>query len=230
MAVTGQLEKMKLMAYSNPDLSDDSFVGEYNAMINPETYTLDYRIEYQEGQGQGTSSSQQRFTVKRPEEFAFEFLFDSSGIIDGNPRDDVYDEVNTFRDLLTKYEGDVHEPKHFKLIWGNTMFKGRCTALNIAFKLFAPNGLPIRAVCKATFKGSVEDNLRVARERASSPDLSHVRIIKKGETLPWLCYKIYGDSRHYIQVAKVNKLANFRNIPEGEAIYFPPIAKNGATI
>jgi hypothetical protein len=223
MAEAGKLEKMKVMAYSNPDLGDDSFVGDFTAMMNPETYTLDYKVEYQDGQGQGTSGSQQRFTVTKPEEFSFEFLFDNTGIIDGNPRENLHDELKEFRDLLVGYEGATHEPKHFKLIWGTTLFKGRCTALSIGYKLFNPDGTPIRATCKVTFKGSVEENLRVAQENASSPDLTHYHRVQAGETLPLLCYKIYGDSRYYLQIATVNNLTNFRRLKEGEELFFPPI-------
>lgn len=226
MADTGKLEKMQIIAYSNADLSEDARVGEpFVAMINPESYALDYKVEYNEGQGQGTSASQQRFTVKKPEELTFEFLFDNTGIIDGKPRNNITNEVNTFRDLLVKYEGNAHEPKHFKLVWGDVLFKGRCTALNITYKLFNPDGTPIRAVCKVSFKGSLEENLRAAQERRSSPDLTHYRKVKKGDTLPLLCYRIYGDSKYYMQVAAVNKLNNFRNIREGEDLFFPPVAK-----
>jgi nucleoid-associated protein YgaU len=41
-----------------------------------------------------------------------------------------------------------------------------------------------------------------------------------------LCYKIYGSSNYYLQVAKVNKLSSFRNISPGDEIIFPPIKKN----
>jgi hypothetical protein len=225
MAESGKLEKMRIMAYSDPDLGDDSFIADFTAMMNPETYSLDYKVEYQEGQGQGTSGAQQRFTVKKPEEFSFEFLFDNTGIIDGKPRENLTDELKTFRDLLVGYEGSTHEPKHFKLVWGGTLFKGRCTALSIAYKLFNPDGTPIRATCKVTFKGSVEENLRVATENAQSPDLTHYHRVKAGETLPLLCYHIYGDSRYYIAVAQVNKLLNFRKLKEGDEIYFPPLDK-----
>jgi len=224
MAITGKLEKMKIRAYSDPDLGDDSFIDEFTAMMNPETYSLDYKIEYQDGQGQGTSASQQRFTVTKPEEFSFEFLFDNTGIVDGNPRGDLVDELKTFRDLLVGYEGDVHEPKHFKLIWGGTLFKGRCTALSIAYKLFNPDGTPIRATCKVTFKGSIEENLRVAQENASSPDLTHYHRAQAGETLPLLCYRVYGDSGYYLAVARVNKLVNFRKLTDGDELFFPPLA------
>ena len=225
MATSGKLEKMRIQAFTNPDLSDDSLAGEFTAMINPETYALDYKVEYQEGQGQGSSGSQQKFTVKKPEEFSFEFLFDNTGIIDGKPRENIHDELTEFRDLLVGYEGEVHEPKHFKLIWGTALFKGRCTALNISYKLFNPDGSPIRAVCKATFKGSVEENLRVAQEGTESSDLTHHRKVKLGDTLPWLCYQIYGDSSYYLQIARVNELTNFRKLTEGAELLFPPIDK-----
>ena len=77
-----------------------------------------------------------------------------------------------------------------------------------------------------TFSGSVEDNLRTAEERNESPDMTHYRLIKSGDTLPMLCYKIYGSSNYYLQVAKVNKLSSFRNISPGDEIIFPPIKKN----
>ena len=50
------------------------------------------------------------------------------------------------------------------LVLGTLLFKGRCTALNIAYKLFNPDGAPIRAICKVTFKEMKEEKLRVAQE------------------------------------------------------------------
>jgi nucleoid-associated protein YgaU len=105
------------------------------------------------------------------------------------------------------------------------LFKGRCTGLNIAYKLFNPDGAPIRAICKVTFKEFKEENLRVAEENNQSPDLTHYRVVKKGDTLPLLCFLIYGDSRHYLEVARANKLVNFRNLTVGEELSFPPFDK-----
>jgi phage tail protein X len=186
-------------------------------------------VEYQESQGQGTSTAQQRFTVKKPEEISFELLIDGTGILDGKPRSDGGDisaDITKLRDLLLKYEGDIHEPKHFQVVWGTGLYKGRCTGLNISYKLFNPGGKPIRAVCKVTFKGSVEDNLRTAEERRSSPDLTHYRVVQQGDTLPLMCYRIYGSSAYYLQVARVNGLTNLRNLQPGTELFFPPIEKN----
>lgn len=225
MPESGKLEKMLIIAYKDASLSDDKKIGSYTAMMNPDSYTLDYKIEYNEEQGQGTSSAQQRYKLTKPEEMSFEFLFDNTGIIDEKPRSDIHQEITTFRDLLVKYEGEIHEPKHFKLAWGTILFKGRLTSLNIAFKLFKPDGTPIRAVAKATFKGSIEENLRVAKEDAKSPDLTHLRLVNAGDTLPMMCYRIYGDPRYYLEVASVNGLDQFRKLEPGMELLFPPLEK-----
>ncbi|XZF12938.1 CIS tube protein [Chitinophagaceae bacterium MMS25-I14] len=220
------LEKVMILPYNNPDYADMHLTGPpFIAMMNPESYSLEYKVEFTEGQGHGTSAAQQRFNVKRPDEMQFEFLFDATGIIDGLPRPTVFPEVELFKKMLLDYDSQSHEPKHFKLVWGLFIFKGRCNSLTINYKLFSPEGLPIRAVCKAGFKGSVEEILRVATENPQSPDLTHYRIVKQGDTLPLMCYQVYGDSKYYLQVARVNQLSNFRDIEPGTEIFFPPITK-----
>ncbi|HPF52255.1 MAG TPA: hypothetical protein PK335_11805, partial [Draconibacterium sp.] len=83
----------------------------------------------------------------------------------------------------------------------------------------------LRASARAKFKGFIEDNLRVALENNSSPDLTHVRMVNEGDTLPLMTYRIYGDSKYYLEVARVNKLTNFRKLKVGQKIFFPPIEK-----
>jgi nucleoid-associated protein YgaU len=85
---------------------------------------------------------------------------------------------------------------------------------------------PLRATARAKFKGFVEDNLRVAMENNSSPDLTHVREVKKGDTLPLMTFRIYGDSKYYLEVAKANNITNFRKLEVGQRIFFPPIEKS----
>jgi len=220
----GQFEKLKIYAFSDPGCENQ--VGEpFVAMMNPENYTQEIKMEFENGQGQGTSGSQPRFKLKPPEELSFEILFDCTGIIDHNPRSDISQEIADFKQFLMGYEGEIHQPKFFRFVWGTSLMKGICVLLNIAYKLFSPNGKPISAICKVSIRELKEDELRVAEERASSPDLTHYRTVKKGDTLPLMCYRIYGHSRYYLQVAQVNKLSNFRELQPGLEIFFPPIEK-----
>lgn len=227
----GELKKMKIYAYTDVDLEEDHLAemdgleNPYTALINPEGYTVDLKYEFQSEQGLGTTGADQKFIARKPKEMAFEFLFDNTGIIDGAPKENVAAEVENFRKFLMDYDGNAHQPRFFKFAWGTDLFKGRCASLNIAYKLFNPDGSPIRAICKVTLKEATDEELRVREQNDSSPDLTHYRRIKEGESLPWMCYRIYGDSRYYIEVARVNKLSNFRYLPPGTELFFPPLEK-----
>ena len=76
-----------------------------------------------------------------------------------------------------------------------------------------------------TIVGPSGEKLRVAQEDNHSPDLTHYRIVKKGDTLPMMCFLVYGDARYYLQVARANKLINFRKLNIGDELFFPPFAK-----
>jgi LysM repeat protein len=65
-----------------------------------------------------------------------------------------------------------------------------------------------------------EEALRANR---SSPDLSHKVMVKAGDTLPLLCYRIYRDSSWYRDVARINNLDDFRDLKPGTRLVFPPL-------
>lgn len=220
----GKFEKLKIYAYSDPGCEKQ--VGEpFTVMMNPENYTQEIKMEFENGQGQGTSGSQPRFKLKPPEELSFEVLFDNTGIIDKTPRKNIADDIKNFKQFLMGYDGNIHQPKFFKFVWGTSLMKGICVLLNISYKLFNPDGTPIRAICKVSIRELKEEERRVVEERNSSPDLTHYRTVKKGDTLPLMCYHIYGHSKYYWQVAKVNGLSNFRELQPGNELFFPPLEK-----
>lgn len=227
----GELMKMRIFAYNNVDLADNHLsnipgvANPYSALINPESYVVDIKYEFQGEQGHGATSSPMKFVRKDPEDMAFEFLFDNTGIIDGVPKPSIDEDITNFKKLLVEYDGDSHQPRYFKFAWGSSMFKGRCMQLTINYKLFNADGSAIRAICKVALKQAKEDELSALEANDQSPDLTHYRVVKKGDTLPLLCYNIYGDSSYYLQVARVNKLQNFRNLQTGASIFFPPFDK-----
>lgn len=231
MAQPGTHGKMLILAFADSKAAESGGVAEaddrFEALINPENYSLSYKLKFEGAQGHGTSGAQLKYAYTEPAEMAFEFLFDNTGIIDGRPRDSVADDLKRFKEVVIDYKGDAHEPRHFKLVWGeNSIFKGRVTAVDIAYKLFRADGTPIRATAKVTFKSSIEEEKRAAKEDRHSPDLTHVRRVKLGDTLPLMCQAIYGDPRYYLQVAERNGLTDFRRLVPGTVLRFPPVAKN----
>jgi nucleoid-associated protein YgaU len=225
--MTGELEKLKVAAYSDPEFNNKIADGEFSTLMNPEKYTYHYKIETDKAQASGTSAVSPKFSKKLPENLELDFLFDRSGVINGykSTPDGIITDIEKFKKVILDYNGDEHKPNYLIISWGTLLFKGSLTEMNIEFKLFKPDGTPIRAVAKAKFQGFVEDNLRAAKENNKSPDLTHYRTVKEGDTLPLMSYHIYGDSKYYLEVAKVNNIVNFRKLKTGQQLFFPPLQK-----
>lgn len=228
-----QVNKMMVTAHAASDCSD-SPIATYTAQVNPDSYTHRFALEINTDQAPGTSGTEAKSSKTLPEEISFQFLFDSTGVISNShtgiaivdpmaTTPDIVSELEIFRGVMLTYNGEIHQPNYVKLVWGTFLFKGKLKSLDIEYKVFKPDGTPIRAFAKATFIGTMDDTYRVAAEGAESPDITHLVTVTDSDTLPLLCYKIYGDSGYYTAVAKANNLTSFRNIPAGTQLYFPPI-------
>jgi len=237
--MSSELTKVKITAYKSSGFEENKKIsaGEFTALVNPEGYNRSYKIKYKEQQASGTKSQQMKFDKVEPEDIDLEFLFDKTGALPGTfkskndsgiqqeSKDGVWPDIEQFKKVVYDYKGEIHQPPYLIIQWGELLFKCVLKEMTINFKLFRADGTPLRAVVKAKFTSTVENGLRVRQEAKSSPDITHVRIVKAGDTLPMLAYEIYEDPAYYIQVAKANNLFNFRNLEPGTKIFFPPIEK-----
>jgi hypothetical protein len=237
MPSLGQLHKLKLEAFSKPDFATGR-IGEFTAQVNPESYAITHTIEYNEQQPQGTSGAPLPYVRSCPQSMEFEFIFDGSGVIPKNgipfgstipglaEKPNIIEAIVEFKKIVYDYIGNTHETPYVKIYWGTLLFKCRLTNLVITYKLFNADGTPIRAIAKCTFNGSITDNLRLALiENRKSPDLTHLRTVQQGDTLPLMTYRIYDDESLYLEIARVNNLTNFRELKPGTQLFFPPIDK-----
>jgi hypothetical protein len=236
--MSGELIKLRIKAYKDEQFTEEVGDGEFKTLLNPEQYKFNYKIDQNEDQASGTSAASPRFNKALPEDLELEFVFDRTGVLvdygksgsadDNTFRDEgngIIDDIEQFKKVIFDYNGDEHKPNYLIISWGTLLFKGTLSEMDITYKLFKPDGTPLRATARAKFKGFVEDNLRVAKENNSSPDLTHIREVKEGDTLPLMTFRIYGDSKYYLEVAKVNRITNFRKLTVGQKIFFPPIEK-----
>jgi nucleoid-associated protein YgaU len=228
--MSGELTKLLIKAYSDVKYSSAVAEGEFKTLVNPENYSSKYKIEQSKDQAQGTSASAPKFKKALPEDLNLEFLFDGTGVFSkaggGGSNNGIINDIEKFKHVVCNYNGDKHQPNYLIISWGALLFKGKLTELEITYKLFKPDGTPLRAVAKARFQGAIEDKLRVAKENNTSPDLTHIRIVKAGDKLPLMAFQIYGDPKYYLEVARINKITNFRNVKTGQKIFFPPLQKS----
>jgi hypothetical protein len=221
-ATPGELTKFRVEAHDKPDYSDKA-VETYEAYVNPAEVTVAFEVDYNSSQGSGTTDSRKEFHKVKPADLTINFFIDGTGA-NGN-KVSVKSEIDKFN-KVTGYDGKIHRTRYLLVAYGDMEIK-RCVlkSTSVVYKLFKPNGIPLRAVITAVFTGNADDQTRVAAAKDESPDLTHVRVVTAGDTLPGLCYKIYEDTRYYLDVAQANGLDDFRNLVPGTRIFFPPLEK-----
>ena len=135
---SGKLAKMTIQAFlpPNPDGTMDLSEAEedkYTVLVNPETYSVSYRVNYERAPAIGNTSSEAKYANTSPPTLNFEFLFDGTGVIpmssgplDGVPiagaiagaitnlldgeEDDVMAQLRKFIRVM-EYSGEEHQPR-----------------------------------------------------------------------------------------------------------------------
>lgn len=133
--------------------------------------------------------------------------------------------ISEFFRITGTVKGDSHQPNYLQINWGAFEFRGVLESATVNYKLFNSSGLPIRATLSASFVESISKEEEALAQKTKSADLTHYRIVKEGDTLLLIAQRVYGDSSYYIELAKINRLANFRQLKVGQRIIHPPIDK-----
>ena len=144
-------------------------------------------------------------------------------------RRSVGDQVKAFLRTCYDVRSDTHEPARLRLTWDKGVlganFECRLQSVDVHYTSFDRDGSPLRAELSAVFVEAVDPSKKAAMARLSSPDLTHRRVVVAGDTLPLLCDEIYGSAAHYLRVAEVNGLDDFRMLKPGQELSFPPFAR-----
>lgn len=241
----GSIQKLTIDTYKDSSYSNKINSNAFTVLINPTGFSLTRKNELNQDTSMGSSESNLKFNKALPSELKLEFLFDGTGVAkassgSGIPNKKIKDVLNKI-DFFSKkavsdqladfyvatgdYDGTIHKPYNVEITWGEFQYKGMLSEFTIDYKMFNNDGTPLRALGKATFNGSVSQELEALRVKKNSPDLTHKRTVLAGDTLPLMTEKIYGDSKYYLEVAKVNNLINFRQLIPGQELFFPPIEK-----
>jgi len=236
---SGKLEKIKINGYE--DINHGGAVKKFEAFINPDEFTINYSSNIDHTSAVGQTGTAGNFLSATPMELSLKFYLDgtkASGNLKSAGGSDisVADKITEFYEACG-YNPQRHRPRYVEIIWGKLslmrfnpeVFHGCLKTASINYKLFKSDGTPIRAIINASFVEAIPAAKRDSAAKASSPDLTHVRIVNEGDTLPAMAQKIYGDFNYYLEVAKVNGLTDFRNLQPGTKIFFPPFDKKVKT-
>jgi hypothetical protein len=219
--------KIVIEAYKDREMTGKA-VGSFTLPVNPEQYSQVFQVKYDAKVAPGGQGVEEKFMSSGPEELKLDFLFDGTDTIYGYAQagKSVPQQIQEFKEVVYDLSGDIHQPRFLKVMGMGVAFPCVLTELQLNYTLFKPDGIPLRAKASATFLNFREVRRRVAEEGKSSPDLTHFREVKQGDTLPLMVFNIYKDPKYYLEVARVNGLTNFRKMATGQGIIFPPLEKN----
>lgn len=191
------------------------------AQFNPESFTVNNEIEFgPEEPAHGDDGEEAKFKSIKPRNFAFDFLLDGTGST--GVKIDVSAQLNLFRQTIG-FSGNIHRPLILVISWGTFIATCVLESYAVTYKLFRPNGTPLRANLSATFREHRPKQLKEKVKNLSSPDIMHTHLVLGGEHLSWITHKIYKDPAYYYQVAEQNQLNTVRHLKPGETIMLPPL-------
>jgi hypothetical protein len=236
---SGQIQKLKIHAYSDSTYPAGQEVATFEVQVNPETITRKMSVTYAEDSNPGEGQQAIYFNTN-PEEFRIDILLDATGVVKdagllniavANPfaalgdENDITRKVTDLKNCLYYVAGDTHRPYFVKIFYGtdDLTFQGAMTSLDIDYKLFTPDGKPLRAIAHLTLRSSIDPAAAAAQADTQSPDITHQRTFKADSQFALMSDEIYKDVNRYIDVAKANKLLSFRKIETGTPINFPPV-------
>ena len=193
------------------------------AMFNPESFAINEEIDWNAQCPPGNQGSDYLYNKTKPRKFTIEFTLDGTGVNTNGIKIPVTAQIILFRAATTGIRGDLHRPNFLLVQYGTFINTCILNSSTVTYTMFDMFGLPIRARVSASFTERTVKTLSDILGMLSSPDLTHKVEVKQGDTLPLLTYNTYNNQTYYLQVAKVNKLKNFRNLKAGTTLVFPPI-------
>jgi hypothetical protein len=222
--------KMTITAYSDPGFTSKipGTSNPFTVWINPSTYSYSRQVSYNDRQAQGSAGPSPEFNRIADENVSFDLIFDATGVIPvptgQSYANGVADIIRQFLGLLATVNGNIHSPNYLILNWATLQFQCVLTSVKIDYTLFMPSGIPLRAKVSVAFKSYTSETKLEEQTQTESPDMTHLIVVSAGDTLPYLCYSIYGDSSYYLDIAKLNNILYFRDLIPGTQLVFPPLS------
>ena len=194
------------------------------AMFNPENLSIRESIDWTANTPVGSPGADLHYKSTRPRTFTLDLTIDGTGVNTNGVKIPVTAQVALFRAATTGVRGTLHKPAFLLVQYG--LFICTCALNNstVNYTMFDMFGLPIRAKINASFTERTIATLSDVLGMLSSPDLTHYKTVQEGDLLPLMTYMVYNKQEYYLQVAKVNRLKNFRKLKAGTNLVFPPIA------
>src|SRR5215210_3760502 len=221
MPIPPEFQKASLKIEGGPQL---------DVYFNPQEYSISKSNQWTYEKVTGTALPPAQFAGGNPREMTLSLLLDASLSKDGDVKG-MTDELFKMMEVPGGQSAGSPSavPPFVTFQWGSVVpFKAVCTSLSVAYKLFRPNGLPIRADVKLALKQAETASTAssTGANRGTNPttraNAGHgVHTVKDGDSLPSIAYEAYGDATAWRAIADANGIENPLALRRGRALSVP---------
>jgi nucleoid-associated protein YgaU len=226
-----KLEKLKIFAFTDDKRKKEINGSPFEAMFNPQTISQTNSNLFKPGEAIGGATQNPIFIRTMPSDLRLNLLLDGTGVEKMglvnlfSRTETVQDRIKSFLAIAYQPQSATHEPSYLSVNWGDVSFNCRLTSITTNYTSFERNGSPLRAELDLTL--TADDDVAKQQSKAgfTSPDVSHARLVRGGDTLPLLTRDVYGSTAYVPSVARANGLDHIRGLQPGQTLIFPPLAR-----
>jgi hypothetical protein len=125
--------------------------------------------------------------------------------------------------VFVTIDGVLHAPPVMEFSWAHFVFTGVVTSFRQRMTLFSEDGRTLRARVTLTLKSYKSAEAQLRELKLQSPDRTHVRVLREGETLAHLANQAYGDPRMWRPIALANNIDRPRFVAPGTPLIIPSL-------
>jgi len=205
------------MPLAKATITDVSHPGQspISVLFNPTDLSVDRSSHYASMPVPGLSMPILQYIRGESDILNLELFLDRTD--EGN---DVNSDVAAL-ERLTQIDSTLHSPPVIQFDWANFSFTGVVTSVREKLTLFSEDGRVLRARIALSLKSYKAAEVQLRDLKLSSPDRSHARVLREGETLAHIAYEAYGDPRMWRTIALANNIDRPRFIEPGTPLWIP---------
>jgi nucleoid-associated protein YgaU len=199
--------------------------GKLECLFNPKDFSVTKSNSWETKATPGESAPEPTFGGGQPRELSLQLLFDASLL---KPKVSVKEITGQLFEAMNAPKGQSSgknkaRPPKLTFGWGDFQFQGVAKSLTVQYQLFSADGEPIRADVKLALvqwdvKGPKGQN---PTTRSSGALGTHV--VRDGDSLPSIAYRVYGDPTHWRAIATANGIDDPLRLRSGRALSVPSL-------
>ena len=228
-----ELSKARFKVFKQ-DGSSEQITVQYN----PNSLSFEKPVHTAEITIPGLDSPLKQFVRGGTETASVELFFDTTERGTGVGATSVTTLTDAFYGLV-KIDPQTHAAPVCSFIWGEkfpgdrlperygnqrrTEFSCVVTSVKQDFKLFSPEGTPLRAVLTLKLEEYVPLQRQIEQLNLQSADHTRSHVLEQGESLALVSWQYLHDARDWRHIATANRIDDPRRITPGQTLTVPPL-------